>query len=372
LKLFPHILARVGGSTFAKVEELSFGKMEIVNVLLQKERDLEIQFEKILLSFDSTFQKTTDYRLRAILINAKKDFQNYRFSFIKKLEKNNQDKSYSDLLFEISNYQTRKMELEKLKNEFVFTYRKEEIIQYLKLIDFFQNQNIQKGVLQSSHSLFNQLKKLDSNAFLDFRKKERQTLRALAQYFYRIGTKTSPFSHFTTLDLLSEKDSIFRNENLEKEKSYFQFNNFILAELKNLLLQKPYFFRQLKLQVNPSLSVKNGEFHFIKNIKNVETVQQIEEAEILKIISQNIIPKEGLVFKEVIQKLSDLIEADDESLENYLLELVEIGFLEWDFEFSGLTFEWEEKFQKQLFSKEEKFNFMDWTVALGKLIDAKM
>ncbi|MFK8006421.1 MAG: lantibiotic dehydratase, partial [Saprospiraceae bacterium] len=372
MKLFPHILARVGGATFSKVEAMSFSKMSYVNVLLKKEKDLEFQFEKVLQCFRTTFEKTQDYRLKAILKNAKKDFQNHRFSFVKKLEKNNQDEFLKKLLFEISNYLNSKFSIEKLNQEFEFIFRKEEIIQYLKLINFFQNQNIQRGILQSSHSLFNQIKKLDSNAFLDFRKKERQSLRTLAQYFYRIGTKTSPFSHFTTLDLLSAKNGVFQNEDLKKENSFFQFNNFILAEMKNILLKETSFFRQLKLQVNPSLSIKNDEFYFIKNSRNVETIQQIEVAEILKELTKNIIPNEGLNFESTVAKLLELVEADQESIENYLLELIEIGFLEWQWEFSGLTFGWEEKFQKLLFSMENKMNLMNWSAVLGNIIDGRL
>ena len=71
MKLFPHILARVGGGTFSKVAALSFGKMSFVNVLLQKVSDLEFQFEKVLQSFQATFENTEDYQLRAILKNGK-------------------------------------------------------------------------------------------------------------------------------------------------------------------------------------------------------------------------------------------------------------------------------------------------------------
>ena len=372
MKLFPHILARVGGGTFSKVAALSFGKMSFVNVLLQKVSDLEFQFEKVLQSFQATFENTEDYQLRAILKNGKKDFQNQRFSFFKKLQKLDQEEILSDLLFNISVYSDWKLELENLRNEFDLIFKKEELSQYTFLKDFFQNENFQKGILQSSHSLFHQNKKLTSKLPKDYRKKERQTLRALAQYFYRIGGKTSPFSHFTTLDLLSKKSGIFKNENLEIGSSYFQYNNFILAEMKALLLQEPIFFRQLKLQVNPSILVKNNGFHFIKNTKNIETIQQIEVAGILEQLSQTIIPKEGLTFDLAVTQLLELVEADQASIESYLLELIELGFLEWQWGFSGLTFNWEKKFLDFLISIDDFSNKEGWIICLEKMIQGKV
>lgn len=372
MKLFPYILARVGGTTFSKVETLSFEKMSFVKILLEKESNLESQFEKVLQTFEETIEESNDYRDRAILNNGKKDFKNHRFSFLKKLKKINQEELLTNLLFNISVYSDRKIELENLKNEFDFIFQKEELFQYTFLQGFFQNEDFQNSLLQSSHSLYHQNKKLTLKSPLDFKKKERQTLRALAQYFYRIGAKTSPFSHFTTLDILSEKDGVFKNGKLENGDNLFQFNNFILSEMKNILLQDSSFYHQLKLKVNPSIFVQNEDFHFIKNDKNIETVQQIETSIILKELSQTIIPKEGALFEIVVIQLLELVEANQENLEKYLLELIELGFLEWDWGFSGLTFDWELKLQKIIHSMDTFLNKKDWTACLEKMIHAKV
>ncbi len=371
MKLFSHILARVGGTTFSKVEALSFEKMSLVKILLQKEQDLDFQFEKVLQTFESTINNTQNYRLRAILNNSKKDFRNHRFSFLKKIKKAKQENLFRDLLFNISIYSDLKMEIENLKKEFALIFNKEELFQYSFLKDFFQDQNILKGLLQSSHSLYHQSKKLESKSPEFFRKKERQTLRALAQYFYRIGTKTSPFSHFTTLDLLSEKDGFFKSENLEPENSFFQFNNFILVEMKELLLKEPTFFRQLQLKINPTISVNNDAFHFIINSKNVETIQQIESSIILEELSQNILSKEGVTLKIAVAQLLELVEADEESIENYLLELIELGFIEWHWNFSGLSFDWEDKLLAFISSMDNFTKKNDWSICLERMVQFK-
>ena len=372
MKLFPHILARVGGTTFSKVAALSFKKMSFVNTLLQNESNLEFQFEKVLQNFQATSEKTEDYRLRAILKNGKKDFQNQRFSFFKKLQKIKQEEILKDLLLDISIYLDWNLEYENLKKEFDVVFQQEERNQYTFLKDFFQDENFQKGILQSSHSLFYQNQKLASKSPKDFRKKERQTLRALAQYFYRIGGKTSPFSHFTTLDILSKKEGVFQNEKLEIGSSYFQYNNFILSEMKNILLQESTFFQQLKLQVNPSISIKNNEFHFIKNVKNIETIQQLEASGILEELKQTIIPKEGVKFEVAVTQLLELVEADQESIESYLLELIELGFLEWQWGFSNLTFNWEKRLLDFLNEFDGFFKKKEWIICLEKMIHGKI
>lgn len=371
MKLFPHILGRVGGSTFEEVKELSFSKVDIVNALLQKEKEVQSQYEKVLETFQFTIQKITDYRLKSVLINAKKDFQSHRASFLKKLKKKSQNDVLNKLFFEISIYSDFKFELKNLQDEFDLIFQKKEIDQYIVLRAFFQKQNIQKGLLQASHSLLSQIKKLDSKSPQNFKKKERQTLRSLAQYFYRIGTKTSPFSHFTTLDILSERDGAFQNESLENEKSFFQFNNFILAEIKELLLKEPSFFRQLELQVNPTVMVKNEEFHFIKNDKNIETIQQIETEEILFVLCRIIIAQDGIEFRSMVEELLKIVEADWSSLENYLLELVQVGFLEWQWGFSGLSFAWEEKLLERINSMRDFPSKNRLKICLDKMIQTK-
>ena len=137
MKLFPHILGRVGGTTFDNVRAMSFGEMEVVNILLQKERKLANQFEIVLKSFQNTLQKANDYRLKAILINVQKDFMNHRSSVLKKLKKINEDEILKELIFDFSIYSNLELELYDLKKDFELIYQDEKFAQYNFLKDFF-------------------------------------------------------------------------------------------------------------------------------------------------------------------------------------------------------------------------------------------
>lgn len=371
MKLFPHILARVGGTTFSRVKDLSFREMAFVENIFQKEKALKLQFENVLQSFELTIEEIDNYRLISILKNARKDFKNHKSSTFKKLWKANQNELFSDLLLEISVYLKLKNDIEKLKKEFDLLFQKEELNQYSILKAFFQNEDYLKGILQSSHSLYNQSKKLILKEPKYFKKKERQTVHTLAQYFYRIGTKTSPFSHFTTLDILSNRDGLFKNNKLKPRDNLYQYNNFILVKMKNNLLTDPSFFRQLKIQVNPTIVAKNNEYHFLKNIKNVESNQQIEASELLEELCQNIITNNGVSFKTATVKLLELVEADKEGIENYLLELIDVGFLEWEWGFSGLTYNWELQLHILILSMDEFLNRKEWIACLEKMLRDK-
>ena len=372
---FPHIIARVGGTSFSQLKTLSINEISFVVLLeqvLENEISLQLKFNDILLCFSATFKKTDNYRLRAILKNWKKDFENKRLSFLKKLEKNDKRELLRELLIKISIYSDSISEHEKLKNEFDAVFKKVELYQYNFLINFFQNEYIQKGILQSSHSLFYQNNKLPLRQAQDYKKKERQTLRALAQYFYRIGGKTSPLSHFTTVDVLSKNEGVFQSNNLESGRIFFQYNNFILTEMKILLLKEPTFFGQLHLKLNPSTLHLSGELHFIKNSNNIETYQQVETSEILLYLNQLIITNQDLTFDSVVSLLIESVESDKESIEGYLLELIEIGLLEWQWDFSGLTFNWEYKLLDFL-TRVDFFNNKDaWIICLDMMVQGKI
>ena len=374
MDLFPHILSRVGGIEFKEVKSLSFQKMKYVELLLQKEQELEIHSQKINQSFQDVFHKTNDYRFRAILKNAQKDFFNRRFSFVKKIKKHllsfRESKNVNVLLIEIDGFQKNIIHLEKLRTDFDKIFQKEWYRQLQFLQGVSQIENFQKGILQSSPSLFQQLSKFQNKSTDDFRKKEMQTARAVAQYFYRVATKTSPFSHFTTLEMLDLSDGIYQSKNEEKTSSVLQYNNFLLVEIKELLLQNTSFFRQMELRLNPSLKKENGVFLFLKNERNIETFQRLEASEVLLLLSSKMFTK-IIRFDKMVALLMEAVEAKRADLEVFLLSLLENGFLEWQWEVSNLSFDWEIHFLNWLLELDDFLEKNKWIILLEKLIQSK-
>lgn len=344
--------------------------MEIIDSLIIKESDLEQRYNSIQNTFQEVILQMDDYHKKVILINCKKDFIGNRFSFLKKIKKINGYKIVDDLINDISNYFFLKDQFNQLLNDYHLTYNEEVNRQYSFLINFFCTPSFQKGLLQSSHSLFRQLQKLLDKEPKAFRKKERQTLKTLAKYFYRISTKTSPFSHFTTLDLLSNRNGTYLNNGVNQGQNIFQYNNFILAEMKNLLLTNISFYEQLNLSINPSLIFINDHFNFIRNIRNIETIQELECNEFLDIVI-NICKEKKVKYVEFVDELLEKVDSTREDIEAYLLGLIEIGFLEWDWNFSGLCFDWEEKLFDKVKTVNPFNNQKKWLECLEFMISSK-
>ncbi len=374
MKLFPHILNRVGGWSIEEIEQLRFQDVEYVIVLLQKEKEIENQFQKTILLFQDAFQKTEDYRLRAFLTNAQKDFKKSKFSFVNKIRKrfsfDEENQFVEALLQEVETCKYSLDGFENMKVETAELFEKDKKRQFNILQSFGQKEEIQKGILQSSQSLFQRNKKFSSNSFDDIKKKEKQTARTLAQYFYRVSTKTSPFSFFTTLGVLSEKNKKQFHSNQGEVKSFIQINNLIFAEIRKILLQDFSFSRKMKLQLNPSLSQNKTDFVFIKNEKNIEVIQRIEKSDIFNLIFETLENKE-LSFDEVISQLSINVDAEEENLVNYLFQIIETGFLEWYWEMSGLTIDWEIYFKKWLLNFDDFLEKEKWLELLSELIEIK-
>ncbi|HFC00707.1 MAG TPA: hypothetical protein ENJ53_07870, partial [Phaeodactylibacter sp.] len=374
MNLFPHILSRVGGITFEAVESLSFQEMEYVELLLQKEKNLAAHAQKINHSFQKVFKEVNDYRFRAILKNAQKDFSNRRFSFVKKIKNNlfvlDDSENVNVLLDEIVVFQKSIHQLEKLRIDFNEIFQK-EFYRHLQLLQSVsQNDDFQKGILQSSVSLFQQLTRFQNKPVQDFRKKEMQTARSVAQYFYRAATKTSPFSYFTTLEMLDLSGGVFQNKKEEKTSSVLQFNNFLLVEIKQLLLQNASFFRQMNLRLNASLKQEKEVFSFLKNERNVEVFQQLDASEVLLLLSSKIFTK-TIRFDKLVTLLMESVDAEREDLEAFLLSLLENGFLEWQWNVSSLSFDWEQHFLNWLLELDVFLEKNKWIAFFEKLIQSK-
>lgn len=344
--------------------------MEIIDALVIQEEKLEEKFQLLEDSFELAIQKTTSYRNKAILINGKKDFHNHRFSFLKKMKKIKNCNWVEILIQEVSDYLDLKDQFDKSQNDYSEIFSEEVNRQFSSLVDFFKKPSFQKGLLQSSHIVYHQAEKLIDKDPQTFRKKERQTLKTLSQYFYRIATKTSPFNYFTTLDLLSNQSGTFINDQAKQESVYYQYNNFILAEMKKLLLTDKLFFEQLNLSINPSYHIHETELIFIRNERNIESVQEMENNEFLELIIK-ILRVERLSFKNLVNELLQNVDATKDIIENYLLDLIASGFVEWDWSFSGLSYSWEENLLQKIKSLDVFFNREKWIGCLEYLISIK-
>ncbi|MEM6966981.1 MAG: lantibiotic dehydratase, partial [Bacteroidota bacterium] len=374
MKVFPYILSRVAGVRASKIYQLTYGKMETVEELLEKEKKLILQGEKLLAHFQDTFRALADYRQKAILANAKKDFVRGSFSFIKKLKQQRTEKGWIqkiDELIEVAEtYQAEILQTDALKEKMEREFEEDRIAKMLWLQNFAHSDAFKRGILQSSHSLYHQIVRFQKKIAPNFRKKEWQTARSIAQYFYRAATKTSPFSYFSTLALLHRYQDTFKSDTAPSTSS-ISINNILLLEFQDVLLTNASFYQQMKLVLNPTLSKDDVEFIFIKNENNIENLQRLEKSAILEIIEQYFLENQEVVFNVFLVHLAKIVAADPAELVAFLLQIIDTGFLEWQWEVKALTKNWEEKFSNWLADFADFEGKSEWLALLHHLKRSK-
>lgn len=370
MKIFPYILSRVGGISSQEIFNLTYGNMDTINELLRREKRIVSSKVKLLSHFQESFLLLSNPKHKSILNNAKKDFIQERFSFIKKLQQkiisNELPNEVSGLLEKVKDYKEEVSKIYALKKKMREEFKKDQIEKMIWLQNISNSTQLITGVTQSSLSLYHQICRFHEKKPSDFRKKEWQTARSIAQYFYRSSTKTSPFSYFSTLSMMYLENEEFKSFS-EPLTSYININNIILLEFQDLLLEKPSFYRQLKLNLNPTLRKVKEEFVFIKNDNNIERIQRLEYSEVLEAIYHIFKKGEKINFSEAIKNLLEIVEASADDLESFLLQIIETGFLEWEWPIKGLTNDWEIKFCVWLRSLEEFEGKEVWIKILRKL-----
>ena len=283
MKIYPNILARIGALPFKVLSSIQFPKQEAVQEYIAKK-------------LDSNNKYTED---KQYLIRFEADFEN-------------------------------------LYQEAVIEPRK-------AILSLAGKDVLRKGLLQSSHSFVERVEKYQKQAPEEFRKKERQTERSIAQYLARIAAKTSPFSTFTNLSI-NTLDGKKATEGDGKVRSKVRINNYLHTYLKELLCNFDAFFIGLELKANASVYREGDQQVFLLNSRNIESVQRIEHDEVIEKVFEIIAYYKGKVaFRQLIAELKEMVDAKPEELGLYVLQLQRYGLLEWHWPVSGNDTEWDIK-----------------------------
>jgi len=283
MKIYPYILARIGGLPFDTLSSIQFPKQEAIQKYLAQK------------------------------LNAN--------------NKNSEDKK-SAAAFEAN--------FEAFYQDAILEPRK-------AILALAENDVLRKGLLQSSHSFVERVEKYQTHTPEDFRKKERQTERSIAQYIARIAAKTSPFSTFTNLSI-NQLDGKKATEGDGTVRSKVRINNYLHTYLKELLCNFDAFFVGLELKANASVYREGNEQVFLLNSRNVESVQRIEHNDVIEKIFEILEFFKGKVgFRQMIAELKEMVDAKPEELGLYVLQLQRYGLLEWHWPVSGNDTAWDIK-----------------------------
>lgn len=211
------------------------------------------------------------------------------------------------------------------------------------------DEGFQRGLLFASHDLLAQIADFQNIAPRDFTKKQRQTAFSLLQYLTRAAAKTSPFSRFTTVSLQAVDNPDSGGEQPDfgdgwrGSKAVVTPNVALAPLLYDALLQAPSFYRALAVRLNPCIlqAPADGPLRWLYFDGADESFQEMPPAPAVVFVVQTLLDHaRQLPFRALLAQLDKAIDAPAEAREGFLLELLEVGLLEWQLPERGLSPGW--------------------------------
>ncbi len=348
MEIFPFVLLRLAGLPLDYLDPLHLLAPDWKNLLL-RETELNHQSQALRQRLSDVIGTHPDYQAKNTLANLYRDFASGRRLRIHKYQGLFDHNETAKALFQtLVDWQKQVENLAAQKATFQTDYQTQVIVQRAKLQSLLAAPNLLKGLPFASISTYQRLQRYLQKDPASFRKKELQTERTLLQYLTRTVAKTSPFSHFTTLSIQPLRKSNWQTE----PHSKIHLNNYLLAYWQTTLERLPGFNRQLELKVNPSWRQEGEGYTFLLNSRNVESIQGLAENPLVEALVE-LVGQTRLSFEALLVKAMEFVEAAEEEIAQFMLELIDYGVLEWDWPLSGRSAHWLEELQALVAAKED-------------------
>ncbi|MFZ2205548.1 MAG: lantibiotic dehydratase [Minisyncoccia bacterium] len=301
--------------------------------------------------------KEKDVKIRKEILNIKRDIFNDRFIIGRhSLEVVNEELNNSLYLF---SFKQNKYEKDIEKGKICYNRILDEERLNLKYI--FEQFELKNALLLSSSDLLNNINKYDP--YIKIKNKKFHQLEAsMYKYATRICSKTSPFSTFTSVGLANFSD--VPNHNLivagtsQRSISLIRFNSLIFRQIIICLKANKFYRQFFFITLNSSITLKGDHYLFLINRYNKETFQRLSYNRILKVIHKKLSIKKKLTFNDIKKYIKNKVEEDEGEIENYLLELINYGFLEIQIGISEIDSSWDTKLMDFLKKCDIKDNLL--------------
>ena len=266
MKLFPFVLLRLAGLSLAKLAGLH-GPTEGWPALLEQIAQRAQRKDLLSQQLSDFIQRQEDYRRRHPLQNLRRDLhRDRRLRLDKYAALFTGDASARALAKSLREWEAAGRELEAGRQRWREQYAVEVLRHRHRLQALVDTPALLLGLPFSSTSSEQRLRSYRHKDPLRFRKKELQSERTLLQFLTRMASKTSPFSHFTTLSA----QAFGQRTGMGRSQSKIHLNNYLLAYWQTILEGLPGFYGQLPLVVNPSWRRTGAGYTFLLNSRNVE------------------------------------------------------------------------------------------------------
>lgn len=361
MKLMPHTLIRVAGGPFQKLQSLNLSRsIEIIDNILNLKEKLTPLKENISEVMYSAIPQLQDTTVQNFLVKLRRDIFNERNVSEEKLKRAAPHLS-AELTADIENYRTLKGEIKELFEEGERQFPEETKATRQILQNLAEDENLQKGLVLSSQSLYKRIAGYAKKSKL--KKKDFQVERGLTKYISRMYGKTSPFSTFTNLvmasvtpspDAVEDKVSPLvktGSDEIPEILNHIRLNNFLYQYLHTILTKNPDFYRHFLVRPNPTIKKNEDHYLFLTNSNNIEAFQRIPANPALEVFTYiSTQKKEGIVYKEMVREIikNEYIDAPAETLEDFINQLLDYGFLEFNIGVSGIDPDWDRALTEKL------------------------
>ncbi len=368
MKLFPYTMIRISGGPFEKLETLNLkNSIQMIDSISGYKEKLTLLKQTISENLYQAIPEQKDPDVQNRLLKIRRDIFNERTISLENVKRVT---SYlpESLAEEIENYRQIKEKINELwqKGEILFPGEVKEARRKLRALA--KEEDLQKGLLLSSQSLFKRIPGyVKKEPHKKMKKKDFQTERGLTKYISRMYGKTSPFSTFTNLVIgkiaskpepQSPKHQIspLLRVKIDEEKkpevlNHIRLNNYLYKYLKLLLTKNSNMYRHFLIRPNPTLKKNEDHYLFLTNVDNIEAFQRIPANPALDVfLTLASEKKEGIVYKELVHTIveNEYIDAPAEDLESFINQLIDYGFLEFNIGVSGIDPDWDHELIKKL------------------------
>ena len=347
MKIFPHILSRIGGETFDVWGQVDLTELKgCIASLTNSQKERQASKEILTADLLEYIRTLTDTRHQNVLQNFRRDIFNERPLKAAALDSCKQ--LLTPVLCAGVDHYLKLCDLQaQLLSQYSNTFNNTLVECRKHLQALSNNESLRKGLLLSSRTLFDSLNSFRLADASQFRNKEARIEESLIKYMTRITTKTSPFSTFNNLapgSLVENRINPIQIKTMGNAgiDSTMLLNNYIYQYLRDLFMAWKPFFLQLHLRVNPTIIYNSDHYLFLTNSRNTEAFQRIPLSPVISYILETVGEfVEGIRFRDLVSKMMEDIDASAEDLESHVKRLLDLGLLEFAFGVSGIDPKWD-------------------------------
>lgn len=329
------MLIRAGGLPLRWLEELA-------NVRPTTAEPESALAENLQSAFDAALQAVQPSPLRTAIYKARRDFFQKRKLPATGLQQQwHQHKAVPAIAVLLENLGHWE-ELQKTGAQAAREYAQALLANYRHIQQVARNESICRALLFASHDLLRRLPAFAAKPVEQFNKKDRQTALSLLQYLTRAAAKTSPLSRFTTVDLKRIGQEIEpEGDFLSSLKPQVTPNVALLPALYEVLLREPAVQNAFAVSLNPCIVIgAQGRTWLYFDGENESFQQSAANPVVEKIIGILLENRRNIDFAHLVALLENEVEADTETLRHLLLELIDLGLLEWVLPEKGMSPGW--------------------------------